>query len=132
MMLTDLRNIWRYFWLSSGYICYHQCNLHSGVFFLNSILIEFNTSETNVHPMLINASYRTRYGFLEAVSIDHATPVTTTSISGLKGLEESEESEGWRQVLKRPKIDIMSLIPKDDVGDFRDVFDTMTPEEILE
>ena len=41
-------------------------------------------------------------------------------------------SEGIEGVLGRPKIDWMTFMPESDVADMRQVFDVMSPSEILE
>jgi len=32
ILLTDLRDTWRSFWLKKAYIAFHHCGLSSGVF----------------------------------------------------------------------------------------------------
>lgn len=43
---------------------------------------------------------------------------------------KDQRAERLESVLKRPKLDAFEMMPKDDVADMRDVFDTMSPEQI--
>jgi hypothetical protein len=46
-------------------------------------------------------------------------------------LRKNQKGEGLQEVLDRFKIDVMQLLPEDDVAKMQDVFDVMSPEEVL-
>ncbi|KAF8448434.1 hypothetical protein BGX38DRAFT_1188964 [Terfezia claveryi] len=122
MLLTDLGSIWRYFWFQMGIIASCQFDLPRGIAFLGLLANEFKSSTTSIPamPASASASPHNRCKFRYAIERDNDVHETTTP------------SEGIEYVLKRPKIDWMTILPESDVADMRQVFDVMSPSEVLE
>jgi hypothetical protein len=124
MLLTDLGSNWRYFWLEKGTIAYNAFELNHGVALLGLIASELTALQSGEPATSAITSsdspYRNRCRFRAAISPNNDVHVTTTPSYGLEML------------LKRPKIDPMMFLPEDDIADMRQVFDVMTPSEVVE
>jgi hypothetical protein len=124
MLLTDLGSNWRYFWLQKGTIAYDALDLSPGAALLQLIASELKPLPSG--EPAISAStfsdcpYRNRCRFRAAISPKNDVHETATL------------SDGLEMLLKRPKIDPMTFLPEDDIADMRQVFDVMTPREVVE
>ncbi|KAF8425345.1 hypothetical protein BGX38DRAFT_1237047 [Terfezia claveryi] len=120
MLLTDLGSIWRYFWFQMDTIASCQLDLPRGIAFFDLIANEFKSSTTSIPATLTSTSPHNRCKFRYAIERGNDVHETTTP------------SEGIENVLKRPKIDWMTILPESDVADMRHVFDVMSPREVVE
>jgi len=120
MVLTDLGEDWQFFWLERGCVVDCVFDLKESITLLERIVQQ---PRPPVGQSISGAPYLQRCNFRTAISqaseSDDAIP-------------EDTEFEGLERLLQRPKVDIMSMLPEDDVADMRDVFDVMTPKEIRE
>lgn len=116
-VLTDLSDIWKFFWLAKGLVV--SCtffDLSKAITLLETIIRE--PGSTTSDTMLIhNAPYMKRCNFNDAIE--------RTGEGGHALLQEVVDS--LELVFQRPSLDMMS---HDDVADMRDIFDTIEPEEV--
>jgi len=120
ILLTDLGEEWQFFWLEKGWIVDCIFDLKKGITLLETIAQQPTPlvgQPTSNAPYLQRCDFRT--AILQARESDDALP-------------EDTEVEGLERLLQRPKVDIMGMLPEDDVADMRDVFDVMTPKEVRE
>jgi hypothetical protein len=117
VLLTDLNDFWQFFWLAKGKIVDCSLGRPQAAILLQTLASEtgstVSTSENEATP---NAPWRER--------------CTLEELYGRKA--SGDEVDGLESLLKRPKFDIMEMLPREDVGDMGDVFDVMSPEEIGE
>jgi hypothetical protein len=120
MLLTDLGKHWQFFWLQTKKVVDCVFDLKEGITLLETIVQQPCPFVSQPTP---NAPYLQRCVFKTAISQARKSD---------DALPEDTEVGGLEQLLQRPKVDIMGLLPEDDVADMRDVFDVMTPKEIRE
>lgn len=118
-ILTDLRDVWRFFWLEQGLIVSCQLKRLQAVNFIESTAEEIS-SGMSVPSSLTKNKCTLRDAVSGGSRMAHETA------------HETAPAEGLAKILKRPKVDVMSMLPEDDVGDMRDVFEVMSPDEILQ
>ena len=119
ILLTDLGSTWRFFWLQPSVITISTFNLDQGVTLLETIVREACEDQSALE-ILPDAPYRARCTFREAIAEENVA------------LPEELVLEGKEALWRRPKVDIMGMLPKKDVADMSEMFDVMTPEEINE
>lgn len=124
MLLTDLREHWQFFWLEVGGIVDCVFDLKSGITLLETFIHNPNPNQSTGQsaPYLSRCNYRTAI----IQQPNDALPLPQDS------QPQDSEVDVLERILKRPKLNIMDLLPKSDAADMRDVFDVMTPEEIQE
>ena len=105
MVLTDLGNTWRFFWLERRQVVSSNFDLHHGVSLLQFIVFPARL----LHPPL-----RILYIEIDAVFETLSRTKVTQHVR-------------LQQRLRGIEIDVMDMLPKDDVADMHDVYDVMTP-----
>jgi len=120
MVLTDLGERWQFFWLQRGWVVDCVFDLKKGITLLETIVQQPNPPVGQPTP---DAPYLQRCDLRTA---------TSQARESDDALPEDTEVEGLERLLQRPKVDIMDMLPEDDVADMRDVFDVMTPKEVRE
>ncbi|RUS22568.1 hypothetical protein BC937DRAFT_88444 [Endogone sp. FLAS-F59071] len=120
MLLTNLKEHWQFFWLERGCVVDCVFDLKESITLLETIVQQPLPPVGQLTP---DAPYLRRCDFKTAIS---------QAMESDGALPEDTEVEGLERLLRRPKVDIMGLLPEDDVADMRDVFDVMTPNEIRE
>ncbi|GJJ78174.1 hypothetical protein EMPS_10533 [Entomortierella parvispora] len=125
IVLTDLKEYWRFFWLEPRVIVTCEFGLQDGVALLEKIAHEprptpiVDTAFQSI-PATDATPYRRRCQFTEAV---RRTPVEDVV------LPEGSSSAHQVRKLQRTVTDITDSLPGGDVADMRDFFDVMTEEE---
>ncbi|RUS13436.1 hypothetical protein BC937DRAFT_95340 [Endogone sp. FLAS-F59071] len=119
MVLTNFGSYWRFFWLERGAIVSCDFGLQEGTALLEAIVNEAIEAGSAIQAS-VDTPYRARCKFNVAISQTSEEIVLPS---------EELVPEGLERLLQRPKVDIISMLPKRDVADMNDVFDVMTLEE---
>lgn len=118
IVLTDLRSHWQFFWLVPTAIMSCKLDRSSAVPFLEILASETDTTVPSGVNAATDPPYRGRCSVRDLLKL------------GERADAKEQRAEGLESVLKRPKLDVFEMLPKGDVADMRDVFDTMSPEQI--
>lgn len=119
IVLTDLKSHWQFFWLAPAVVMSCTLDRSSAVSFLEIIAADTDTGVPSGADAVDDPPYRGRCGIRDLLNLGEGTSAKDRGVG--RGLES---------VLKRPKLDVFEMLPKSDIADMREVFDTMSSEEI--
>lgn len=119
IVLTDLSFHWQFFWLVRSSVMSCKLDPSQAVTLLE--VLARDSESAAVAPgqsMVLDTPYRERCTIRDIFKGEERSCMEETTVDGLELL------------LERPKLDVMEMLPKEDVADMRDVFDTMSAKEI--
>ncbi|RUS13953.1 hypothetical protein BC937DRAFT_94551 [Endogone sp. FLAS-F59071] len=120
-VLTDLRDIWRFFWLAKGLVvsCVFS-ELPKAISLLETIIHEAGSTAPDTMPIR-NAPYRERCNFKDAIVRKGEDGYALPQDVAVNMLE---------LILQRSSVNIAGMLPQSEVADMRDALDIMEPKEI--
>lgn len=117
IVLTDLKSHWQFFWLVPAVVMSCKLDRSSAIPLLEILASDTNTTVPSGADAVADPPYQGRCSVRDLLKLGER-------------VDAKYQREGLESVLKRPKLDVFEMLPKGDVADMRDVFDTMSPEQI--
>lgn len=118
IVLTDLKSHWQFFWLVPTAVMSCTLDRSSAVPFLEILAADTDTGVPSGADPADDPPYQRRCGIRDLLNLGEGAGVKDRGAGGLES------------VLKRPKLDVFEMLPGSDIADMREVFDTMSSEEI--